>query len=261
MPRGIYQIEGVSFRYETDWVLREVGLDIEPGGWLGILGPNGSGKSTLLKVMASLLQPQAGTVTLLDRPLARWSRRELARVVGMVPQESFFLYPYSVMEVVLMGRHSEKRAWEFDSPADLAIGQAVLDQVGLLSYQARSIHALSGGERQRVVIARALAQQPKVLLLDEPTAFLDLHHQLQIYRILKQLSREAGISLVVVSHDLNLAAQFCDRVVVLNHGELVRMGTPEEVLTTSLIEEIYGCQTLVDAHPVTGKPRITLIPE
>jgi iron complex transport system ATP-binding protein len=164
------------------------------------------------------------------------------------------------MDVVLMGRWPYSQPLKFEGPEDFAVGHEMLSRVDLDQLADRSILALSGGERQRAVIARALAQQPQVLLLDEPTAFLDLNHQLQIFHILKQLNGEKGLTMVVVSHDLNLAAQFCHRVIMMNHGQIIRMGPCEEVITAPLVEEIYGCRAVVDPHPITGKPRVTLIP-
>ena len=260
MAELIYKLKEVGFRYERDWTLKDIHLTVHRGEFIGIIGPNGSGKTSLLKAMAALLRPEKGLITFFGQRLETWPRRDLARTVAVVPQESLFLYPYTVLEVVLMGRWPHTHPLKFEGPEDFAIGHEMLFKVDLDTLADRSILALSGGERQRAVIARALAQQPQVLLLDEPTAFLDLSHQLQIYHILKQLNQEKGLTIIVVSHDLNLAAQFCHQVVLMNHGQVVRMGSCEDVITAPLVEEIYGCRTLVDSHPTTGKPRVTLIP-
>lgn len=256
----MYLMKNIRFRYDHDWVLDDVNLSIQSDSFLGLIGPNGSGKTTLLKILAGLLIPALGEVELEGRQLKNWSNRERARALAFVPQESHFLYPYTVIDVVLMGRAPYSPLMGFDRPVDIDIARKALGRVGLSHLSDRMIQTLSGGERQMVIIARALAQEPKVLLLDEPTAYLDLSHQIDIYQILFELNKNEGLTVVVVSHDVNLAALYCKNLILLKKGKIHASGPPKEVLTTALLQQVYGCETLIDAHPTTGRPRITLIP-
>ena len=256
----LYQIQQMSFRYGAIPVLQEIGFVAMAGEFIGIIGPNGSGKTTLLRLLSAILKPDTGKIEFGGSDLSCWNRHDLARKIAMVPQETIFLYPYTVLEIVLMGRAPFTSLLGFDRPEDLQIAHESLEHVGLLSMADRSIQALSGGERQMVIIARALTQQPEVLLLDEPTAYLDIRHQQKIYNLLTRLNKEHGLTVVVVSHDLNLAGQYCHRLMMLSEGQAVADGTPETVLTKERIEAVYGCRVLVDQHPMTGRPRMTLVP-
>jgi iron complex transport system ATP-binding protein len=235
---SVYTVNRVGFHYGEQWVLRNIDLTIGRGEILGIIGPNGSGKTSLLKILGRLLQPQQGEVLLEREDLSTVRPGLLAQRVAMVPQEHPIVFPYTALEVVLMGRYPYLRM-EVDG------------------FVSRLFSELSGGEKQRVIIARALAQEPEVLLLDEPATFLDLHHQVGIYAILGELNRYEGMTLVLVSHDLNMASQFCHRLLLLDKGRVAQLGSPEEVLTVERIREIYRCEAIVDTHPVTGKPRVT----
>ena len=242
-------------------VLKNVSLTIAAGEVLGILGPNGSGKSTLLKVLMRILIPQQGRVELFGRPHAAFSQAEVSRRVAFVPQETQQAFPFTISEMVLMGRYPHhNRTWGlgWESSQDRAVALQAMSDLDVSHLGSRLITNVSGGERQRAVIARALAQEPDVLLLDEPTAFLDLHHQLEIARIIRRLNRERGLTVVLVSHDLNLASQYCDRVLLLREGEIVTMGSPAEVVAKEPLERVYGCPVLVDSHPQSGMPRVTL---
>jgi iron complex transport system ATP-binding protein len=265
-----YEVQGLHFCYGRprteglNWVLRDVTLDVEPGGILGIVGPNGSGKTSLLKLLAKLAVPQRGGIALFGTSLARLSQEEMAKTVAFVPQESAQMFPFTVAETVLMGRfpHRRRTGWNLgfgwedrEDCAAAAQAMAIMD-IGHLA--SRAITDLSGGERQRTVIARALAQTPRVMLLDEPTAFLDLQHQIDICSVLRRLCDERGLTVVIVSHDLNLASQYCDRVVMLKEGRVSALGTPSEVMSVERLREVYGCDVLIDAHPESGLPRITL---
>ena len=242
-------------------VLKNVSLAIASGEVLGILGPNGSGKSTLLKVLMRILTPQQGKVELFGQPHEAFSQAEISRRVAFVPQETQQAFPFTISEMVLMGRYPHhNRTWGlgWESVQDRAVAMQAMSDLGVAHLGGRLITNVSGGERQRAVIARALAQEPEVLLLDEPTAFLDLHHQLEIARIIRRLNRERGLTVVLVSHDLNLASQYCDRLLLLREGEIVTMGSPEEVIARESLERVYGCSVLVDRHPQSGMPRVTL---
>lgn len=239
-------------------VLHDVSLDIAPGARLGILGPNGSGKTTLLKLLAGILSPASGSVTLDDVPLARLSRRAIAQRVAMVPQETHPAFEYTVLELVLMGRYPHLGAFEVESAADVAIAHASLAATGTGAFAARLFSTLSGGEKQRVVIASALAQQARVLLLDEPTASLDPAYQLEIAELLRALHRERGIALVLSTHDLNLAAAVCDRLVLVRDGRVIASGPTDEVLTGERIAALYGIDAEVRFHERAG--HLTVVP-
>ncbi len=261
------QLTGVTFgfgRRETavhSPVVNNVSLTIAAGEVLGILGPNGSGKSTLLKILMRILVPQQGTVEWFGHPHGAFSQSDVARHVAFVPQETQQAFPFTINEMVLMGRYPHhNRTWGlgWESSQDRAVTMQAMRDLDVAHLGTRLITNVSGGERQRAVIARALAQEPEVLLLDEPTAFLDLHHQLDIARIIRRFNRERGLTVVLVSHDLNLASQYCDRLLLLREGEIVAMGTPEDVIARESLEPVYGCSVLVDRHPQSGRPRVTL---
>lgn len=253
-----YQIRDVGFRYAQPWVLDGCSLDVNEGEILGIIGANGSGKTSLLKLMAGLLRPQQGQISLHGSDVSALSPLEVARLVALVPQESQVLFPFTVGELVLMGRFVHQTGWGWESEEDLRMARQAMRIMEVDHLATRTFQALSGGERHRTVIARALAQHTPILLLDEPTAFLDLKHQIDIYAILKELNRDRRVTVVVVSHDLNLASQHCHRLVLLHEGKPYRSGSPKEVLTAAHLRRVYGCDVLIDAHPMTGTPRITL---
>ncbi len=262
-----YSLEDVTFSYsrgkraESEAALKGLSCLILSGRVLGILGPNGSGKSTLLKLLARVFQPQKGTIEILGESLSGLSQLIVAKRVALVPQETLQVFPYSIAEMVLMGRaphHQGWGGWHWEDSQDWAVAQNAMNELDVAHLGDRLVTEVSGGERQRAVIARALVQEPQILLLDEPTAFLDLHHQLDIARIIKRLNRERGLTVVLVSHDLNLASQYCDQVLLLNHGRLAAMGSPQTVIKPEVIEAVYGCSVLVDRHPQSGLPRVSL---
>lgn len=269
-PQSAYQVRSLRFHYhaprrgQVDWVLDGLTFDVEAGEILGIVGPNGSGKTSLLKLLAKVLRPHAGNVALLGRDLVTMPQSEVARTVAFVPQESLQIFSFTVVETVLMGRYPHHRSakWSagfgWENAEDMAIAEEAMVSTDITHLADRSIMDLSGGERQRCIIARALAQVPQVLLLDEPTAFLDLQHQIEICAIVRRLKEERGLTVVLVSHDLNLASHYCDRILMLKEGTLFRLGTPEEVIDRDLIRAVYGCEVLVDRHPESGVPRVTL---
>jgi iron complex transport system ATP-binding protein len=264
------QVEGLSFRYRTSaergrsWTLERLSFQVAEGEILGIVGPNGSGKSSLLKVIAGLLRPDSGTVLLGGQPTRRLSQQDIARLVAVVPQEYVQVFPFTVAETVLMGRfpHRKPRFWSMglgdDTEDDLVCAHQAMIDTDVLSLADRLVSDLSGGERQRVIIARALAQEPKILLLDEPTAFLDINHQIEICSLIGRLRAERRLTVVLVSHDLNVASQHCDRVLMLKEGTLCRIGSPEETIRPDVLRMVYGCEVVVDAHPQTGRPRVTM---
>ncbi len=238
--------------------LHGVSLDIRDGSLFGILGPNGSGKTTLLRVLAGIAAPSAGRVLLDGTDLARLSRREAARRIAVVPQETHLAFDYSVLEIALMGRYPHLGAFALEGPRDLQIARDALAATDTLRLQARSFSTLSGGEKQRVVIASALAQAASLMLLDEPTAALDLGYQMDIAALVRRLNREHGVTIVVATHDLDFAAEVCSELALVREGRLMASGPIDEVLTPARIAALYGVEADVTRHPTTG--RIVVVP-
>lgn len=263
-PAPLVEASGISFAYGRQLVLEDVGLSVRPGEFVALVGPNGSGKSTLLKLLGSILRPHRGSIQLQGQVLASFAREDLARIVAYVPQFSSVVFPFTLAELVLMGRFPHRRprgafggvGWE--TAEDVQAAEQAMAAMEILHLADRTVSEVSGGERQRAFIARALAQAPRVLLLDEPTVFLDLRHQLDICAMMRRLNREQGLTVVWVSHDLNLAGQYCDRLLLLQDGALVRLDAPSAVLRPEVIESVYRCPVLVDRHPASGTPRVTL---
>lgn len=270
VPHPAYQVRSLRFQYNSpsrgaaNWVIDGLTFEIEAGEILGIVGPNGSGKTSLLKLLAKVLKPHAGDIALFGRDLAKMPQIEAARTVAFVPQESPQIFSFTVMETILMGRypHHHGATWSagfsWESAEDVSIAEQAMQYTDLMHLAARPVTDLSGGERQRCMIARALAQAPQVLLLDEPTAFLDLQHQIAICAIVRRLKEERGLTVVLVSHDLNLASQYCDRILMLKAGTLFRLGTPHDVIEPDILRTVYECDVLIDRHPESGVPRVTM---
>lgn len=252
-------LKGVSFRYDSQWCLEGIDLELKGGEIVGMIGPNGSGKSTLLKIMDGLLKAQKGEILLLNRPLSDYTRGDIARRIAMVPQESNFRFPFSAFEVVLMGRFPHLGPFPFEGKEDQKIAQHSMELTGTLDLAPRSIHELSGGEKQRVLIARALTQKAQIILLDEPTSFLDIRHKVEIFELISTLSRTQGLSVVTVSHDISLAAQYCQRMLLLNKGSIYKVGEPAEVITADTISAVYQCPVSVDENPISKTPRVTVV--
>ncbi len=256
------RVEGVRFRYGDggqSWVLDGVSLTASPGEVLGLLGPNGSGKSTLLRLVSGSLVPTAGTVEVCGKPVGSLSRREAARTVAMVLPEGGRALPFRVEALVLLGRSPYLGDLEWEGPEDRRIAREAMARAGVEHLGDRYFDELSLGERQRVLVAQGLAQEPRVLLLDEPAAHLDIRHQVEIHALLEKLAREKGMTVIAVSHDLNLAAEYCDRLAVLSGGRVRADGKPDAVIREDLLREVYESRVLVDRNPVTGAPRVTLL--
>ena len=239
-------------------VLRGVDLRVAPGELVGILGPNGSGKTTLLRAARGLLPPDAGRVALFGRAPDAWDRRALARRVALVPQRDEMLFPFTVEEVVLMGRWPHVGGLGFEGPEDRRIVRDALDELELLPLRHRPMTTLSGGERQRAVVARALAQQPELMLLDEPTSALDIRHQVGVLELLRARNRDAGLTVVAVLHDLNLATLFCDRVVLLGDGAVHADGPTAEVVTYANVRAVYRTEVYVGLNELND--RVFMVP-
>lgn len=226
----------VSFSWGASQILKDISMEIAPGRFIGIIGPNGSGKSTFLKCIYRVLNPDSGDILLNDQPLRHQSYRETAKQLAVVAQHNQYDFDFSVRDVVLMGRSPHKRLMERDNAQDYCLVDEALVQVGMSHLQHRPFASLSGGEQQRVILARALAQQTPALILDEPTNHLDIKYQLQMMSAV----RELGKTVISAFHDLNIAAMYCDEIYVINHGEIYAHGLPAEVLTPSMIQEVYG---------------------
>jgi iron complex transport system ATP-binding protein len=244
-------------RYGASTVLDAVSLDIARGTMTAIIGPNGSGKSTLLRVLGGLIQPVSGVARFTEKDLAVIPPRERARRIAYVPQDTTIPFEFSVRDIVAMGRSPYLSPWGYESRADEAAIEEATDLMDLEHVADRSILDVSGGERQRTVIARSLAQQPTVLLLDEPGANLDLRHHVAFHALLQRLNRTAGLTTITVSHDLNAMAA-SHHVIALLNGRVYAQGAPGEVLTERVIADVFGCRAIIDPHPRTGQPRITV---
>lgn len=238
--------------------LRDVTIRVPSGACTGVLGPNGCGKTTLLRLLAGVLRPHGGTVTLDDRPLDGYSRRAVARRLALVPQQTHPVFDYTVLELVLMGRHPHLGPFTLEGPRDLAIAHEALSATGADHLAGRAYGSLSGGEQQRVIIAAALAQEPDILLLDEPTTALDLRAQVEITALLARLVRVRRATLVISTHDLNLAAALCDRLVVLRDGRLLAEGATADLLTAPLVRRLYDVEADVRFHHLAG--HLTVVP-
>ncbi len=255
----VLKLNNIGFRYDDKQVITNIDLSVNEGEILGIIGPNASGKSTLLKVMDGVLSPQEGEILIRGKNFNQFRRSALAKEVAMVAQENHFRFQFSCIEVVLMGRFPHLKRLQFEDSRDLKIATEVLKATQSLEFADRSIHDLSGGEKQRVLIARALAQEPGVILLDEPTSFLDLKYKRQIFRLISSLSGEKNLAVVIVSHDIDLIAQYCNKVVLIKNGSVYRYGEPDSVITAENIEFVYDCPVLVDKNPMSGRPRVSVV--
>src|SRR5215831_11519535 len=253
----------VSFSYRhgrrgTRRVIDHVSFDVQRGTIVGLLGPNGSGKTTLVRILAGMLRPESGQVMLDDTSVTEMSRRDLARRVALVPQETHTTFDFSVIDMVLMGRYPHLGPFELERPADLDIARDALRATGTDDLESRSFRTLSGGEKQRVVIAAALAQASDLLLLDEPTTALDVGYQFEIAALLKRLNAEHGSTMIVSTHDLNLAAALCERIVLLKSGSVIAHGPTAATLTAENIRLLYNVEADVQFHARAG--HLTVVP-
>jgi iron complex transport system ATP-binding protein len=255
----IIQVENVGYRYNHQWVIQGISLEMDQGELIGLIGPNGSGKTTLLKCLDRLLVPQDGRVLWEGKPLSHFSQNRIARNIALVSQESPLIFSSTVLETVLMGRYPYLKRFQLEGPKDFRLAEEVMEQTQITHLQHRSLSELSSGERQRVYITRALCQEPRLLLLDEPMAFMDIQHQVGIFDLIQRLNREKGLTILMASHDINLTAQYCHKLILIYKGRIETVGTPAQVIQRENIEKVFETQVSVDQNPVTHTPRITLL--
>ncbi len=256
----LLQAEGLVFSYNSHPLLEGIDLSLGRGDLVGMIGPNGSGKTTLLKLLSGILRPQRGQVSLQGQPLRAHTRRQIAQRIAVVPQELQVPFSFSAREIVEMGRTPHVRPWHGETALDRQVVEQVMDATDTAPLAERLFNELSGGEQQRVVIAMALAQEPEVLLLDEPTVHLDINHQVEILELLTQLNRERGLTVLATMHDLNLASLYFGRLAMLNQGHIVAEGAPGDVLREDRLREIFGAQVQVQPHPTRQRPQVIVLP-
>lgn len=263
MEKPLLNVTQVSYSYGSAPVLEDVTFKLAAGEMAAVVGPNGSGKSTLLKCISGLLHPQQGDITLAGKSVSGYSAQERAKQVAVVPQETVLAFDFNVAETVLMGRQPHLRLFQRETAADVAAVQTAMEQTGTRSLAERSVSTLSGGERQRVLIARALAQEPRLLLLDEPTSQLDITYQAEILGLLQRLNSQHGLTILAVIHDLNLAVQYFNKFILLSQGRILATGTAAEVITSDNLQRAYHSskvQIAVNRHPVHHRPFVTVFP-
>lgn len=251
----------LRYAYGIQPILKDISFSVPEGHFFIIIGPNGSGKTTLLKSISGIEKLQGGRIEILGKSIRSYSRKSLAKTIAFVPQLVLEDIPFTVMEAVLMGRSPHLGMLGMEDKNDLEIVRQAMQFTEIEHLADRKIDQLSGGERQRVFIAKALCQEPKIILLDEPTAALDLSHQVRVMDLMEKLKEEKGVTVIMVSHDVNLASMYGDQLLLLKAGDIVSMGAPKDVITFETLEEAYGCVLLVDESPLKECPRVTLVPE
>lgn len=242
--------------YDERVIIDNLSISIEKGEIVSIIGPNGSGKSTLLKSLSRLLKVNKGDILIMDKPIGDMTSNHVARILSMLSQQNSSPNDISVKELVYYGRVPHKKWYELRKREDDEIVQWALENTGLINYAERKVSQLSGGERQRVWLAMALAQQPKILFLDEPTTYLDMCHQLELMELVQEINRKFGMTIVMVLHDLNQAARYSSRVIIMKAGVIVADGTPEEVLCKEIISGVYNVNCCITKDPISNKPQI-----
>ena len=237
---AVLEAKDIIHRYDEKEVLKNVSFSVPEKGFIGIIGPNGSGKSTLIKILSRGMKPTSGKVFYKGQNIFRLNTRFVASKIAIVPQEEISIFPFTVFETVLMGRAPYIGRFSWETKEDVKIAESAMNLADVKHLRNRNLDELSGGERQRVVIARALAQMPKILLLDEPTSHLDINHQYDILELIRKLNENAGITVVMISHDINLASKYCKELVMLKNGRIFGQGPAKQVITKKIIKEVYG---------------------
>ena len=255
------QATSIHAAYGPRPVLKDVSFSIARGEFFIVIGPNGSGKTTLLKILSAITPFQSGSLEIAGTSMEKYSRKSLARIMALVPQSVPEDLPFTVRELILMARSPRMGLLGLEGDRDIQLAEEAMAFTGVEPLADRKMDQLSGGERQRAFIARAICQEPQIILLDEPTAALDLAHQVRIMDLMEKLRMEKGLTIVMVSHDINLAAMYGNRLMLLKKGQIVKIGLPSEVLTFKTLEEAYECPLLVDESPLGNFQRVTLVPQ
>lgn len=258
--KALLKIDKVNGGYYKEEVIKGISLDIKQSDIMGIIGPNGSGKTTLLRLATRVLRPWGGQIHFCNENIFRMDLKEFCRKVAFVSQDISISFSFTVMEIVLMGRIPHLKRLQFETKKDIEIAERALSLTDTLNLRDKRIDELSAGERQRVIIAQALAQEPVLLFLDEPTSHLDIGHQIQVLDLLKKLNCQNNLTIAMILHDLNLASAYCNRIALLDKGTVFKEGRPEEVLTYQNIEAVYKTIVLVNNNPITGRPNVVLVP-
>jgi iron complex transport system ATP-binding protein len=253
------EVQNITINYGAAEVVSGVSFSLEAGKIVAVLGANGAGKTTLLKSLNGSLPVSKGEILLDGKSLSEFSRREIARRIAVIAQENETKFPVSAQEFVLAGRFAHGNAFGWETESDWQIARDVLAVCDLANYETRLMNELSGGERQRIVLARALATEAKILLLDEPTANLDLAHQAMMFRLVRERCAHFASSAVLITHDLNLASEFADEIILLEKGKIAAKGNPQAVLTEEILQTVFGVKVLLDENPVSKKRRVTTI--
>lgn len=257
----ILSINNLYGGYGKEEVIKNVSFGVKKGEFLGIIGPNGSGKSTLLRLMSRVLIPQKGEILLEGQDILKMDLKEICQKVAFVPQDTIINFAFTVEEIVLMGRIPHLKRLQMEAKNDFLTVEQALTLTDTLYLREKQIDELSAGERQRVIIAKALAQEPGLLFLDEPTSHLDIGHQIQILDLLRKLNQQNNLTIIIVLHDLNLASEYCNRVILLNNGGIFKEGGACEVLTYQNIESVYKTVVVVNKNPISSKPYVVLVPK
>ncbi len=257
---NILEISELICRYDDIIAVKGVSFNVKRGEFLGIIGPNGSGKSTILRSIAKVLKPEEGNIKLNGKSIFKLKAREIARQIAVVPEDTTVNFSFTVLDIVMMGRTPYIGRFELEDRSDLEIARKCMGLTNTLHLEDRFINHLSSGEKQRVMIAQALAQEPEVILLDEPTAHLDINHEVEIFDLLVRLQKKTNLTVIVVSHNLNLASQYCRRLILLRDGKIVKQGKPEEVITEETIKAVYETNVIVGKNPKTKAPHLILLP-
>jgi len=253
-------VRNVDFSYDSRHVLHDVSFELEAGAMVGLIGPNGSGKSTLIKLLSRVRRPIGGHIKFRGQDIEKIAPARLARHVAVVPQDPTVAFSFTGLEAVMTGRYPHIGRFGFETQRDIDIAQRAMAFTDTIHLQERRIEEMSGGEKQRLFLARALAQEPELLLLDEPTTHLDINHQIEIMDLMRKLHNERNLTVLSVTHDLNIAAEYFDTLLVLSEGRLVSQGDPPRVITEDMIRTVYRAQVVVGENPRTGAPHIALVP-
>lgn len=254
--KSVIRASQLVFGYKDQSVLNQLNMDIPEGVFTAIVGPNGCGKTTFVKQLIKSLKPQSGELSLFDKPLSNYSHKALGKVIAYVPQATQIGFDFTVEEVVMMGRYPHLRRFQAESQRDKDIAAEAMKATGVWHLRHELANELSGGEQQRVIVAKALAQEPQVLILDEPISHLDLHHQVELMSLIRRLPREKGITVVAIIHDLNLAMDYSDHVVMMQQGRVAYAGPPTETISEASIKSIYNLEVCLIENPITGNPHV-----